>query len=963
MNKRSLFLLLLFCALYWALPALADIGASDPSRLGVGARPLGMGRMFIPVADDASAVFLNPAGLTKPTQLQFMTMASRVVWAVDYRVLSLGIPLGANGALGLGYALREVPDIGLIGSAASTNGRFDRNQLVQGEYSDSAFLLGWAKRFDIGMFKRLSLGGTLKFFRKSGTGADSMELAKASGTNFDLGALWNMRNDINVGLTIQNLLHPADKSGMGVLTWDTGETEYFDTIVKTGISNRFFDRKVLLGIEYEGNTSQPQLPGVGHLGLEWNPVKPLYLRAGIAQTTAMADVNASSGYDMLNNLTLGIGLNMSGWRIDYAYHVVSDVPNLNSHFISMSLVGEEETPVEEAQPVAVAEPVELEVAVTSDILIVYTPEDQTVTYAPTILVTGKVNDRKTVRINGEDQPVAPNGTFSALSRLGIGRNDVVVSVADHPIKILRRVLRLASFIDVTVAPYKEPIEYLATLGFMDEDSDGYFKPDRYVTRAEVAKMMLKMRNIALPITMRGIWEDIDIAASQGLIIGFPDGRLRPSERLTKAQLAMIIARFEGVSAGPVRAVMSRSYLAQEHWAARAVQALANAGTFKAAEFSPLSGPVTRQELAMAFYRTSYIQKRVSDMLNFVDEVAEPVVPQKANIFMRTGQDSSEGAEKQAFESIMGGGAGTAGAASAAVPVGVAAAGTDLALYQSIVTDRAVSAVSSGKVQTSLLSIKRPYDQSIVYDQQVVVQGMVQAGTQVFVNETAVAVKPNGGFQTVVTLPKYGKHVVTIKAVNASGGVTRKMARLTYMPDIKDLPAQSPYKKTLSGLVALGYITLDNGSFNFSKSLTRAQWAMMLAKAKGAEPVAATFSDVPAGNAYAGSIGAVVKAGYLPPVKEGSFDPSGDVSRARAGMSLVRMMGLDTKTYEGKSGFTDVAASESYAKDLAALKDAGVLSGNSFKPMNSLTRLGGALFIANVPEVKKQLENLFDSVKK
>ena len=42
----------------------ADIStALDPMYLGVGARPLGMGRSYVAVAEDADALLLNPAGL------------------------------------------------------------------------------------------------------------------------------------------------------------------------------------------------------------------------------------------------------------------------------------------------------------------------------------------------------------------------------------------------------------------------------------------------------------------------------------------------------------------------------------------------------------------------------------------------------------------------------------------------------------------------------------------------------------------------------------------------------------------------------------------------------------------------------------------------------------------------------------------------------------------------------------
>ena len=43
-------------------PVLANTSL-DLGVVGIGARPLGMGRAYVAVADDANAVFANPAGL------------------------------------------------------------------------------------------------------------------------------------------------------------------------------------------------------------------------------------------------------------------------------------------------------------------------------------------------------------------------------------------------------------------------------------------------------------------------------------------------------------------------------------------------------------------------------------------------------------------------------------------------------------------------------------------------------------------------------------------------------------------------------------------------------------------------------------------------------------------------------------------------------------------------------------
>ena len=40
----------------------AAYAALDLTEIGVGARPLGMGKAYVGLADDASAIFFNPAG-------------------------------------------------------------------------------------------------------------------------------------------------------------------------------------------------------------------------------------------------------------------------------------------------------------------------------------------------------------------------------------------------------------------------------------------------------------------------------------------------------------------------------------------------------------------------------------------------------------------------------------------------------------------------------------------------------------------------------------------------------------------------------------------------------------------------------------------------------------------------------------------------------------------------------------
>ncbi len=76
-TSRYFLLVLLFVSMSAA--AYADVkfdklGGSDLG-MGVGARAMGMGGAFVSVADDASAVFWNPAGLVKLTNNQLLVSA------------------------------------------------------------------------------------------------------------------------------------------------------------------------------------------------------------------------------------------------------------------------------------------------------------------------------------------------------------------------------------------------------------------------------------------------------------------------------------------------------------------------------------------------------------------------------------------------------------------------------------------------------------------------------------------------------------------------------------------------------------------------------------------------------------------------------------------------------------------------------------------------------------------------
>ena len=74
----------------------------DLGIAGVGARPLGMGRAYVAIADDANAVFTNPAGLGFQKNWALTSMSTQLYNSTNYALAGAAIP-SAYGTFGIGY--------------------------------------------------------------------------------------------------------------------------------------------------------------------------------------------------------------------------------------------------------------------------------------------------------------------------------------------------------------------------------------------------------------------------------------------------------------------------------------------------------------------------------------------------------------------------------------------------------------------------------------------------------------------------------------------------------------------------------------------------------------------------------------------------------------------------------------------------------------------------------------------
>jgi uncharacterized repeat protein (TIGR02543 family) len=142
----------------------------------------------------------------------------------------------------------------------------------------------------------------------------------------------------------------------------------------------------------------------------------------------------------------------------------------------------------------------------------------------------------------------------------------------------KTVPRLSNFRDVqSGAWYAQAVAYLENLGILRGYSDGTFKPNRPISRAEFAVIAARFER--LDDTAENAFSDIssahwafryiNSAAVRGWVQGFPDGTFRPDERISRAQVVTVtnrmlqrILRAEDIPSD----IVTFTDLLKSHWA-------------------------------------------------------------------------------------------------------------------------------------------------------------------------------------------------------------------------------------------------------------------------------------------------------------------------------------------------------------------------------------------------------------
>ena len=291
--------------------ALADgIGAFDAFKSGIGARALAMGGAFVAVANDATAVVWNPAGLAQLNDTRLAGMSTDLYgMGITHQYVG-AVTTFANIGIGLGWE-RVAIDSQVIDVAGGLGAAFTWvEQAIIGSLATNVL--------DIAM-----AGANVKYYLADDGLGDS-----ASGFGFDLGLLIGLGDMFVIGVNACDL-------GGSTVEWDGGTTDIINGLYTAGLAMKLADDRLILAADVDfgadlGNT---------HVGVEFSVIDELALRGGVVLTDDFQDYY----------FTVGAGINVAGLYVDAAYILEETLGNtlvLSAEFSLGGLLGEEE-PVEE----------------------------------------------------------------------------------------------------------------------------------------------------------------------------------------------------------------------------------------------------------------------------------------------------------------------------------------------------------------------------------------------------------------------------------------------------------------------------------------------------------------------------------------------------------------------------------------------------------------------------------------
>lgn len=318
------------CEIVFAQPKFSDMAVSPGtfSRIGFGARGIGMGNAVSSLTEGELTSYYNPAitpyqennsfqagysFLTLDRSLNFFNYTKRFdFYSAKDTVVETRKPRTTAGL-----------SIGVINSGVRNIDGRDNNGLPTGELSTSEnqFFIGLAARIS----EKFSIGLSTKFYYYK-----LYEEISSTSLGFDVGALYRINENFNVSLVIAdiNSKYKWDTSPVyeqeGIISEDK-----FPNLRKVGVSYRNKELGLLGAVEFENSNAKTNIL---RAGVEYNIYDQFFIRGGVDQfnlSNTDWSVKPSLGFSFFQpfgNLVVGV---------DYAFQI-EQYSSADRHILSVN---------------------------------------------------------------------------------------------------------------------------------------------------------------------------------------------------------------------------------------------------------------------------------------------------------------------------------------------------------------------------------------------------------------------------------------------------------------------------------------------------------------------------------------------------------------------------------------------------------------------------------------------------